>query len=104
VSGRELKNAPLLILDEATANLDAMTEHEILHALETLRRGRTTLVITHRLPGLAMADQILVLQQGRVKECGTHQELLQAGSLYWKLHQSQCQFLKALAVEGTEMS
>ncbi len=99
-----LKNAPLLILDEATANLDAMTEQEILHALETLRRGRTTLVITHRLPGLAMVDQILVLQQGRVKECGTHQELLQAGSLYWKLHQSQCQFLKALAVEGTEMS
>ncbi len=63
-----LKDAPLLILDEATANLDALTEQEVLHAIQTLRQGRTTLVITHRLPGLAMADQVIVLDQGRVKE------------------------------------
>jgi ATP-binding cassette subfamily C protein CydC len=64
-----LKDAPLLILDEATANLDALTEQEVLHAIQTLRQGRTTLVITHRFPGLAMADQVIVLEQGRVKEC-----------------------------------
>lgn len=63
-----LKDAPLLILDEATANLDALTEQEVLHAIQTLRQGRTTLVITHRLTGLAMADQVIVLDQGRVKE------------------------------------
>jgi ABC-type multidrug transport system fused ATPase/permease subunit len=63
-----LKDAPLLILDEATANLDALTEQDVLHAIQTLRQGRTMLVITHRLTGLAMADQVMVLDQGRVKE------------------------------------
>jgi ATP-binding cassette subfamily C protein CydC len=67
-----LKDAPLLILDEATANLDALTEQDVLHAIQTLRQGRTTLVITHRLTGLAMADQVIVLQQGRVKEHSMH--------------------------------
>lgn len=88
-----LKNAPFLILDEATANLDAITEQEVLHAIHTLQQGRTTLVITHRLTGLAMADEIIVLQQGRIQERGTHQELLQAESLYWKLCQAQYQFI-----------
>jgi ATP-binding cassette subfamily C protein CydC len=67
-----LKDAPLLILDEATANLDALTEQDVLHAIQTLRQGRTTLMITHRLTGLAMANQILVLQEGRVKEHSVH--------------------------------
>jgi ABC-type multidrug transport system fused ATPase/permease subunit len=80
-----LKDAPLLILDEATANLDAITEQDILCAIQTLRQGRTTLMITHRLTGLAMADEIIVLEQGRVKERDTHQDLLQAESLYEKL-------------------
>lgn len=59
-----LKDAPLLILDEATANLDAITEQDILHAIHALRQGRTTLIITHRLTGLAMVDEIIVLEQG----------------------------------------
>jgi ATP-binding cassette subfamily C protein CydC len=92
-----LKDAPLLILDEATANLDALTEQDILRAIHALRQGRTTLIITHRLTGLAMVDEIIVLEQGRVKERGTHQDLLQAESLYWKLCQSQHQFLIAHA-------
>jgi ABC-type multidrug transport system fused ATPase/permease subunit len=79
-----LKDAPLLILDEATANLDAITEQDILRAIHALRQGRTTLMITHRLTGLAMVDEIIVLEQGRVKERGTHQDLLQADGLYWK--------------------
>jgi ATP-binding cassette subfamily C protein CydC len=67
-----LKDAPLLILDEATANLDALTEQDVLRAIQTLRQGRTTLVITHRLTGLAMADQVIVLDQGRIKEHSMH--------------------------------
>jgi ABC-type multidrug transport system fused ATPase/permease subunit len=93
-----LKDAPLLILDEATANLDAITEQDILHTLHALHQGRTTLVITHRLTGLAMVDEIIVVEQGRVKERGTHQELLQAEGLYWKLCQSQHQLLIARAI------
>jgi ATP-binding cassette subfamily C protein CydC len=83
-----LKDAPLLILDEATANLDPLTEREIMEAIRRLMARRSTLIVTHRLVGLETADEILVLQGGRVVERGRHYELLQTGEIYrhmWEL-------------------
>jgi ATP-binding cassette subfamily B protein/subfamily B ATP-binding cassette protein MsbA len=77
-----LKNAPILILDEPTASLDSRTEDDLLGCLRELMRGRTTLIIAHRLTTVALADQILVLDQGRVAEIGTHVELMKSGRLY----------------------
>jgi ATP-binding cassette, subfamily C, bacterial CydC len=77
-----LKDAPLLLLDEATANLDPLTEQAILETLRMLMQGRTTLIITHRLVGLEHMDEILVLDQGRVCQRGTHAELLTKEGLY----------------------
>ena len=95
-----LKNAPILILDEATANLDPMTEREVIESIRELMRGRTTLIITHRLVGLEDADEILVLQAGRVIERGRHADLLKAGGLYrrmWNLqNQMMAEFLQRL--------
>lgn len=79
-----LKHAPVLILDEPTAHLDLHTEQHILHTLRACLPGHTTLLITHRLVGLDMADEILFLEQGQIKERGTQQELLQKQGLYWK--------------------
>ena len=84
-----LKNAPILLLDEVTANLDPLTEQAILHTVHTLLPGRTTFMATHRLVGLAMADEILVLQAGKIMERGTHSDLLQAEGLYSRLWQNQ---------------
>ncbi len=80
-----LKNAPLLILDEATANLDSATEAQVLHSLAHVMQGRTTLVVAHRLETIADADQIIVMAQGRIVETGTHQTLLQQQGLYYQL-------------------
>ena len=88
-----LKAAPILIFDEATANLDTCTEREVLRAIHNVMRGRTTLMITHRLVGLEMAHEILVLQAGKICERGTHYDLLQAEGLYWQLWQTQNQAL-----------
>ncbi|MDD2917753.1 ABC transporter transmembrane domain-containing protein [Rhodoferax sp.] len=77
-----LKNPPLLLLDEATSALDAESERMVQAALESAMRGRTTLVIAHRLATVIKADRIVVLDQGRVVEQGTHAELLAAGGLY----------------------
>jgi ATP-binding cassette subfamily C protein CydCD len=77
-----LKNAPVLILDEATSHLDAVSEMMVRDALERLARDRTTLVIAHRLSTVRDADAILVFDQGRVVETGTHQVLLARGGLY----------------------
>ncbi len=85
-----LKDAPLLILDEPTANLDAATEQRLMHTLDEATRGRTTLLITHRLVGLEDADEILVLRAGRVIERGRHDQLLARGGAYrrmWSLRQ-----------------
>lgn len=84
-----LKDAPILILDEPTSAVDSKTEAVILEALERLMAGRTTFMIAHRLSTLHHADLILVLQQGRLLEQGTHHELVGAGGLYQELHQAQ---------------
>jgi subfamily B ATP-binding cassette protein MsbA len=83
------KNAPILILDEATSALDTESERHVQLALATLMKGRTTLVIAHRLSTIEHADQILVLDQGRIVERGTHNELLTKGSYYTNLIKMQ---------------
>jgi ATP-binding cassette subfamily C protein CydC len=88
-----LKDAPILIMDEPTAHLDASTEEGVLRSLRTFMQGRTTILITHRLVGLDMANEILVMQDGRIRERGMHDELLQAEGLYWKLWMMQKQVL-----------
>jgi ATP-binding cassette, subfamily B, bacterial MsbA len=81
-----LKDSPVLILDEATAALDNESERRVQQELAVLMRGRTTLVIAHRLSTVEGADRIIVLDQGRIVESGTHQELLVRGGLYAALH------------------
>ena len=84
-----LKNPPILILDEATSALDTETEREIQRALADLARGRTTLVIAHRLATIRDADRIVVLGPGGVVETGRHAALLEAGGAYGRLHAAQ---------------
>jgi ATP-binding cassette subfamily B protein len=80
-----LRDAPLLLLDEATSALDAQSEKAVQQALEAAMAGRTTLVIAHRLATVQAADRILVLDQGRLVEEGTHAALIAKGGLYAKL-------------------
>ena len=80
-----LKDAPVLILDEATSHLDAVNEQQVRQALQRLMKGRTTLVIAHRLSTVRDADRIVVLDSGQVAEEGTHRELLAVGGLYAQL-------------------
>jgi ATP-binding cassette, subfamily B, bacterial MsbA len=82
-----LKDAPILILDEATSALDNESEHFIQQALERVMKGRTTIVIAHRLSTIEKADRILVLDQGRLMESGSHAELIAQNGLYSQLHQ-----------------
>ncbi len=84
-----LKDAPILILDEATSSLDTESELEVQDALETLMKGRTTLVIAHRLSTIRHADRIVVIVNGEIEEEGTHDELLRRKGEYFKLYNMQ---------------
>ena len=84
-----LNNPPILILDEATSNLDSESEQMIQKALARLFVGRTTFVIAHRLSTVINADRIFVIEQGRIKEVGRHQELLRKGGIYRRLYDLQ---------------
>jgi subfamily B ATP-binding cassette protein MsbA len=83
------KDAPVLILDEATSALDTASERQVQEALQRLMAGRTTLIIAHRLSTIEHADKVVVLDQGRVAESGTHAQLLARGGLYARLHALQ---------------
>jgi ATP-binding cassette subfamily B protein len=87
---RALAHDPqFLILDEATSSVDTETEFRVREALARLIEGRTSLVIAHRLSTIQRADRILVMHKGQVRESGTHQELVAARGIYWKLYQLQ---------------
>ena len=75
----------ILVLDEATSSIDTETERHIQNGIKELIRGRTSIIIAHRLSTLKYADKILVLKEGQVKEYGTQKELLQNKGIYWKL-------------------
>jgi ATP-binding cassette subfamily B protein len=102
-----LKGPPILLLDEATSALDSHTEQEIQDALEKVSRGRTSLVIAHRLSTIVGADEIIVLDQGRIAERGTHAQLLAAGGLYssmWNRQREAQEARERLAMIADEAS
>jgi ATP-binding cassette, subfamily C, bacterial CydC len=84
-----LKDTPILLLDEPTVNLDAISERKILEAIRTLSAKRTTIMVTHRLIELDMANEILVMQAGKIVERGKHTELLQTEGVYWRMWEQQ---------------
>jgi ATP-binding cassette subfamily C protein CydC len=89
-----LKDSPILILDEPTANLDPVTEKRVLDTLFDLMHGRTALLVTHRLVGLESMDEILVLDHGQVVERGVHAQLLKQGGLYRRMWELQNRILE----------
>jgi subfamily B ATP-binding cassette protein MsbA len=97
-----LANPRLLILDEATSSLDSEAESLIQDGLRTLRKGRTTFVIAHRLSTVRSADQILVMDEGEIVERGTHAELMALGGLYRRLYEKQHGLMEDLFINPGE--
>ena len=98
-----LKDAPILILDDALSAVDTDTEEQILRNLGENRAGKTTIIIAHRISTIQHADHILVLDDGRAAEYGTHRELLERGGIYRTIYDKQ-QLEKQLREEGGEAS
>ena len=98
-----LRNPSILILDEATSQVDLESEKLIQKVLEKFVRGRTVVIITHRLGALVLADRIAVMQDGRILDIGTHHELIARCDLYRRLYEIQFEDLKQSAVMGTSL-
>jgi ATP-binding cassette subfamily B protein len=94
-----LKDAPILILDDALSAVDTNTEEQILHNLRENRAGKTTLIIAHRISTIQNADHILVLDEGKMAEYGSHQELMALGGIYRSIYEKQ-QLEQQLEAEG----
>ena len=95
-----LRNPKILILDEATAAMDTETERKIQSALEKLVVGRTTIMIAHRLSTLRDADKLIVIENGKMPEFGTHLELIGKKGIYYKLYKLQLEAMKNIGIEG----
>ena len=94
-----LLDPKILILDEATAAMDTQTERKIQEALTLLSKGRTTIMIAHRLSTLRDADKLIVIENGRMPEYGTHDELIRKKGIYYDLYKLQLEALKNIGVE-----
>src|ERR1019366_4037187 len=92
-------NPRYLILDEATSSVDTETEFRVRDALNRMGEGRTSVVIAHRLSTIQRSDRILVMHKGKLRESGTHQELLAQRGIYWKLYQLQYKDQERVAQE-----
>ena len=84
-----MKTAPILILDDSLSAVDTDTEEQILGNLKEVRKGKTTIIIAHRISTIQNADHIMVLDEGRVAEFGTHDELMKLGGIYERLYEKQ---------------
>ena len=94
-----LKNPAILILDEATAAMDTQTERAIQESLNALTKNRTTIMIAHRLSTLRDADKLIVIENGKMPEAGTAEELLKKKGVYYKLYKMQAEALKTIGIE-----